>query len=105
MMGEGAKSNLQLESAALLISDFEIDDPKQLVAMVGQAYTSDIKSLVVVAKFPSEQCTAVLVAMSRNPKQFHVIAIKAPDETNGQVSMLEDLALFTGRPYAASIRQ
>jgi chaperonin GroEL len=96
MMGEGAKAKIQLENASFLMSDFEIDDPKQLVATVGQAYTSGIKSLVIIAKSLSEQSTAVLVAMSRNPKQFHVIAIKAPDETSGQASMLEDLALLTG---------
>ena len=82
MMGEGAKSKVQLENTGLLISDFEIDDPRQLVATVGQAYTSGIKSLVIIAKSLSEQSTAVLVAMSRNPKQFHVIAMNIADDVN-----------------------
>ena len=96
MMSEGSKSKIQLENAALLISDFEIDDPKQLVATVGKAYSSGIKSLVIVAKSLSEQCIAVLVAMSRNPQQFHVIAIQSPDDVKGQAALLDDLALLTG---------
>ncbi len=96
MLGEGGKSKLQIENAALLITDFDIDDPKQLVATVGQVYSSGIKSLVIIAKSVTEQSIAVLVAMSRNPQQFHVIAIQTPDELNDQTMLLDDLALLTG---------
>ncbi len=96
MMGEGAKFKIQLENAALLVSDFEIDDAKQLVAAVGQAYTSGIKKLVIIARSLSEQSASVLVAMGRDPAKFHVIAVKAPDELSGQASLLEDIALLTG---------
>ncbi len=96
MMGDGAKSKIQLEDAALLVSEFEIDDAKQLVATVGQAYTSGIRKLVIIAKSLSEQAAAVLVAMSRDTAKFHVIAVKTPDEVSGQAGLLEDIALLTG---------
>ena len=96
MLTAGKATKLQLENVALLISDFEIDDPRQLVATVGEAYSSGVKALVIVSKTLSEQCVAVLAAMSRDPERFHVIAVKAPDDLSSQAVLLEDFALLTG---------
>lgn len=93
LLGEGV-SKIQLENAAFLITDFDIDDSRQLVATVGQVYKSGSKALVIMARSLSEQAIAILSGMSRNPQQFHVTAVKVPDES--QYSQLEDLALLTG---------
>ena len=90
----------QLENAAILISDLEIEDPRQLLPLIGAALQAEVRSLLIVASRLSDNAVALLLA-NRHPEKFQAIAVKTPGfGLSDQVAALEDLAALTGgRPF------
>jgi chaperonin GroEL len=90
----------RLEDAALLITDLEIDDPRELVIPVGLAAQAGFKSMVIVCESLSEMATAFLV---QNRKQIHAIGVQTP--TVDRRAALQDMSILTGgRPFLKATR-
>jgi chaperonin GroEL len=96
MIVDRALARVQMENAAILISDLEFDDPKQIIPIIQTAFENSIHKLVVVARKLSDQVISVLLTASRQPGRFQVIAVKAPDALHGQTAFIEDLEVLTG---------
>ena len=92
----------EMENAAILISDFEIEDPRQLIPVIEAAMQAEIRSLLIVAGRLSDSAISLLLTTSRDPAKFQAIAVQSPGMTTGdQAASLEDLAVLTGgRPLA-----
>jgi len=102
MITDHTKLRTEMENAAILISDLEIEDPRQLVPIVVQAMEAKIRSLLIVAQKFSESATSVLLSASRDPAKFQAVAVKAPGMAIGdRAAAMEDLAVLTGgHPFA-----
>jgi chaperonin GroEL len=96
MFTNALKSQAELEDTTLLITDLFIQDPGQLIPVLKMVIEANIKSLVVVVNEISEKVLSLLLAASRDPAQFRVIAVKAPADIDGQAVLLQDLAMLTG---------
>ncbi len=87
----------EMENAAILISDIEIEDPRRLISIVDIAMQAEIRSLLIIASKLSESATSLLLRASREPDKFKAIAVKAPEMTiSDRAAALEDLAILTG---------
>ena len=100
MITDQSRLRTDLENAAILISDLEFDDPRQLFPALALAIDAKIQSLLIVAGKLSESVIAFLLA-NKKPEQFQVIAVKTPGwGVEEQAAALEDLAVLTGgRPF------
>ena len=100
MITDFGRAGTEFEKPAILISDLEIQEPRQLLPVLEVALRAGIPSLVIVAEKLSEAAIAFLLA-NRRPDKFQVIAVKTPgwDEYE-KAWALEDLASLTGgRPF------
>jgi chaperonin GroEL len=90
-----------LERCAIFISDLDLTEPADLLAIVEQARASGAGALLVTAQRLSDRAIGALVA-NQDPSRFQAIAVRAPGvgETERFVAM-RDLAILTGgRPLA-----
>jgi chaperonin GroEL len=96
----------QLENAAILISDFDIDAPQQLLPVIRTAMQAEIKALMIVTATLSDAAMSLLLA-NRNPEKFQAIAVKTPGSTlTDQMAAMQDLAVLTGgRAFTKSAGQ
>jgi chaperonin GroEL len=103
MVTDQARQRAELENAAILISDLDLQDPHDLVPVLTAAMQAGVESLVIMARTVSDRAIGILLANQKAP-QFRVMAIKAPGTTVDDVSAaLEDLAVLTGgRPCVAA---
>jgi chaperonin GroEL len=96
MLGQPAKLKVELENPAILITDFEIEDPHDLLPVLEIVVPSGIRSLLVVANKLSDSALSLLLANQAADK-FKVIAVKTPGlNSDDQLTALEDLAILTG---------
>lgn len=104
MYNDAAARRADLQDVAILISDLEIDDPRQLVPVVDVAVTAGVRTLVIVASQLSEHAIALLLQASREPERFQAIAVKTPGlGTLEQAEAMQDLAVLTGgRPLLSA---
>lgn len=97
MITDHGKLRTQMENAAILISNLEIEDPRQLIKVLGKALEAKVKNLMIVANKLSDSAVAVLFQASKDPEKFQAIAVKAPGvNIHDQTAALEDLAVLTG---------
>lgn len=90
----GMRANL--ENAAILISDLEINDPEQLLPLLQLAVQNNIKQMLLVSKTLSEKAMGILLAKP-NRERIYVAAVKTPGYgPEQQQSAMEDLAILTG---------
>ncbi len=86
----------QLENAAILISDLDLEAPHQLMPVIRTAIQAEIKALMIVAANLSDTAMSLLLA-NRNPEKFQVIAVKTPGLTlTDQMAAMQDLSILTG---------
>lgn len=86
----------EFEDAAILISDFKIDDPRQLYPALEVALRADVGSLMIVSRELSDRAIAFLLT-NRDPDRFQTAAVKAPGwDPESRATALEDLAVLTG---------
>jgi chaperonin GroEL len=97
MITDHTRLRTNLQDTAILISDLESEDPRQLMPVVSRAIEAKIRSLLIMASKLSESAASVLLAASRDPAKFQAIAVKTPGQTiDDQVAAMEDLAILTG---------
>ncbi|MCX7680407.1 MAG: chaperonin GroEL [Anaerolineae bacterium] len=91
---------VELENAYIMISDFELEDPYQLMPLLRKAVEARASPLVLVASKLSDRCVGLLLAASKDPSKFHVIAVKVPGlQSYDRSAALEDMAILTGGKY------
>ncbi len=96
MITDRNRLRTELENAAILISDLEIEDPRQLLPAIALCIEANIRSLLIVAGKLSDGVIAFLLA-NKNPEKFQAIAVKTPGwGADEQAAALADLAVLTG---------
>jgi len=97
MITDHVKMRTDLENAAILISDIEINDPQQLIPVIEMTMKAGIRALLIIASKLSDDAMALLLAVSKDPAKFQAIAVKAPKASaTDRAAALEDLAVLTG---------
>lgn len=104
MVTDPTRLRTEMENAAILISDVEVEDPRQLIPVIEMAMRAEIHSLLIIAGKLSDNAINLLLAASRDPAKFQAVAVKAPGVAMGdRAAALEDLAILTGgRPFASA---
>jgi len=96
MLDGQPKPKVEMENAAILISDLEVEDPQQLVPVMDVTLQAGLRSLLIVAGKLSDSAIGLLQA-NRDPAKFQAIAVQAPaPRTDERAAALEDLAVLTG---------
>jgi chaperonin GroEL len=89
-------SRIEMENAAVVISDLEIEDPRQLFPAIAMAVEAKIPALLIIAKKLSEKVIG-FVLLTQNAQNFKVATAKTPGwDKYEQMAALEDLAVLTG---------
>jgi chaperonin GroEL len=97
MISDHETLRTQMEDATILISNLEIEDPRQLMMVLAKALETGIRKLMIVASRLSDNAVAVLLRASKDPEKFQAIAVKVPGgNIHDQTAALEDLAILTG---------
>src|SRR5262245_6653537 len=96
MLAEQPNRRIELQDAAVLVSDLNLNDPAELVPLLHVIDAANVQDLMIVAREASEQTIGALLAAGRGVRACRIIAVKAPDAVTGQAAMLDDLAVLTG---------
>jgi chaperonin GroEL len=90
----------ELENTAVLISDLEIEDPRELVPVMTVAVEGGFRSLLIVANKLSAGAIGLLMA-NQNPEKFQTLAVRTPGPLKDDESAaMQDMAVLTGgRPF------
>jgi chaperonin GroEL len=92
---DGVRTDLQ--NTAILISDFEVKDPRPLAPIVRWAVENEPSSLLIIAKELPKIAMGLLTRVSEASDDFKAIAVKTPGVLKqSQVAALRDLAFLTG---------
>ena len=87
---------ITLETPAIFLCDFEIDDHKALFPVMQAAHAAGIKALVIITRSLSDKAVALLVANNKMDT-FKAIAIKLPGlNPTDRMDALDDLSRLTG---------
>jgi chaperonin GroEL len=87
---------IEMQEAALLVSDLELNDPADLAPLLRLLDSAGIDNLLLLARQVSEPCISALLAAGRAPRPRRIVAVHAPDAVTGQAAFLDDLAILTG---------
>ena len=100
MIADFSRAGTEFENPAILISDLEIEAPRQLFPALEVALRAQIPALVIVAEKLSDAAVGFLLA-NKKPDRFQVMAVKTPGwDKYEKAWALEDLAILTGgRPF------
>ena len=100
MITDHERVRTELEDAAILISDLDIEAPQRLFPVLELALRANIRSLLIVAGTVSDATIGFLLA-NKKPDKFQAVAVKTPGwGAEQQAAALEDLAILTGgRPF------
>jgi chaperonin GroEL len=97
MITDHTSLRAEMENAAILISDLEIEDPRQLMPVIEVVMQAEIRSLLIIVGKLSDSAISLLLTASRDPAKFKAIAVKSPGmTTSDRAASLEDLAILTG---------
>jgi Chaperonin GroEL (HSP60 family) len=84
-----------LYDAAILLSDLDFNDPREMTSVVQSVLQSEHKALLIVANSLSESVLGLLVAAGR-ATPLKVVAVQAPEAGVARIAALQDLAALTG---------
>lgn len=97
LFADQTKLRTDLTDVRVLISDLDLEDPRELFPILERAMAGGIRSMVVVAGKMSDTVLALLLAANREPEKFRVVAVKTPGlGVVEQGYAMEDLAVLTG---------
>lgn len=101
-----ARGRAELENAAILISDLDVSDPRDLIPALNAAIKAEIKTLLLVARSISDLAVHLLQT-EKTREKIHVVAAKTPYMSlTAQAAALQDLAVLTGgRPVLGKAGQ
>lgn len=90
------KGSIDLENAAIVLTDLEINDAHQLVPVLARAKLENVGALVIICDKLSEYAMGILMA-NRKPGSFDIIAVRTPGwGAEEKAWALSDLAFLTG---------
>ena len=93
---EKGKKRITFEGTAILISDFRITDPHQLIPALDKCVKAGVKKLVILCKEMSDGAIGLLVT-NNQAKTIETMAVRAPKVRGPeQVASMEDIAVLTG---------
>ena len=97
---------VELQNAALLITDIAIKDAADLVPVLQMALEAGIPSLLLTVDEMSPSVRGFLLA-NRRPGKFELAAVRTPESRHAEGRMvMEDLAALTGgRPVVQDARE
>ncbi len=96
MIADRTQMRTQFENPAIVISDLEITEPRELVPVLEMALQNEIKSLLIVAGKLSDRAIGFLLANNK-PEQLQIAAVTTPEYgKEPQVSAMQDMAILTG---------
>ena len=100
MYTDHSKPRVEFEDAAILISDLEIEEPRQLYPALELAIRSEIPAMLIIAEKLSPSVIHFLSA-NKDPERFQAVAVRTPGTgKEEQAGSLQDLAILTnGRPF------
>ena len=85
------------EEPAIVIADFQINDPRHIMPMLELAVEQRIEKLLLVAGELSKDAVAGLLLANGKLKNFQVMAVRGPGmNPDDWAAALEDLAVVTG---------
>jgi chaperonin GroEL len=97
MLTDEIKLRTDLTNAAVLISDLEMTEPRDLMPVLDMVMEAQIRTLLILATKLSDSSIALLLAASRNPEQFQVVAAQTPGQgLIEQAAAMQDLGILTG---------
>jgi chaperonin GroEL len=106
MLDDPLQPQTAMENAAILISDLEISDPREVAPALETARGIGIGRLLILATTLDPGVLALLAWASREPEEFRVIAVKAPRVEREQYATMADMAILTGgRPLLRAAGQ
>ena len=96
MIYDTAKSRTVFEDAAVLITDLEIEEARELVPVFQAAVDAGVHRLILMCTKISEQAQALLL-QSKTSDKLKVIAVKTPGlRSDVQMTNMTDMAVLTG---------
>ncbi|MGC9347106.1 MAG: chaperonin GroEL [Anaerolineae bacterium] len=98
MITDVARQRTELENAAILMTDLEVEDPRDLIPVLGTCVKMGIENLVIVLRKMSDVTVGMLI-MNREKGKINVNAIGARTpgaSTTDQRAALMDMAVLTG---------
>jgi chaperonin GroEL len=104
MITDPLRLRVEMENVAILISDLDIEDPRELLPVLEMVLRADastglstrIGSLLIIARKLADEAIGLLSA-NRKRTNLQVVGVKVPGmTTNDQVAFLEDMAVLTG---------
>jgi chaperonin GroEL len=97
LFADQTRQRTDLADVRVLISDLELDDPRQLMPLLTAAMQRGVRSVLVVAAALSDPVLAMLIAANRCAESFRVLAVRTPGAGLAeQAEAMEDMALLTG---------
>ncbi|MBN2469364.1 MAG: hypothetical protein JXN59_01470, partial [Anaerolineae bacterium] len=96
MLDDGDPVRTEYQNPAIFLSDFELEDPRELYPVLKVAADAGVTALVVILRGMSDQAMSVILANKRIDK-FKAIAIKLPGlNAEDRMAALQDLSVLTG---------
>ena len=97
MIADPTKQRTEMENAAILISDLEIENPRELIPVVETTMQAGVRSLLVIANTVSDNAMGLLLSASKDPARFRAVAVRTPKlNATDRAGALQDLAALTG---------
>jgi chaperonin GroEL len=91
-----AESRVEVQEAAVFLSDYNIEEHRDLFPILKAAHAAGVKNLLIIARNLSEKAIGLLTT-NNNMNSFRAIALKLPGlNDTDRAAALEDLSLLTG---------
>ena len=96
-LSENTSEKIEFENAAVLLSDFVIEDAEDLVPIFENLMRNDIDRLIIVASRLSEAVIGYLYRLNHASDRLQVAAVRTPfARSDDQQAGLTDMAILTG---------
>lgn len=107
MIANQAELQTVYEEPAIVIADFQINDPRHVMPMLELAVEQRVKRLLLIAGELSGDAIAGLTMANGKLKNFQVMAVRGPGmNPDDRQAAIEDLAVLTGgRPLISAAGQ
>ena len=95
MATDQGRKRCDFENAAILITDLEFTDPRQLLPALAAAIDADLPALLIIANNLSDAVLSFLAA-NKKPEKFQAVAVRTPGFGDDQMMELQNLTVLTG---------
>lgn len=101
------QSRVELDNAALVMTDLSIDEPRQLACVLDTVVGAGFRSVMVLANKISDRVIGFVRTATQNPENLQILIVKTPGiRSDVRAAYLQDLAILTGgRPIVEAAGQ